>query len=130
MRALFLAKGDSLRIRIDGGKETVLSGHVLPPLAQGSRTYRSKVGGTVSVLTITDKQDGRASFFSLGVRGTCRAGHCGHGGCNTTSGVCLCEIGYDGAGCSQERCAGKTCSSHGTCDKATWACRCGVAGSG
>eukprot|EP01046_Picozoa_sp_COSAG06_P030598 COSAG06_NODE_2916_length_6098_cov_10.324721_4_plen_430_part_00 len=95
---LWLAPGDVLRITVDGATQhTDLRGHELPPNAL---TYRSKPGGTITVLSVTDVQDGRASFFSLAIGLECRtAADCsGHGVC-TTDRICHCESGWGGASC-------------------------------
>ena len=96
-RALWLSQGNNVRIRVDGGEETVLQGTVLPPAEGGGRRFRSKVGGKIEVLLVEDRS-GSLSFVSLAVRMGCvGAGACGaHGSC--AGGNCTCAVGYSGTG--------------------------------
>ena len=53
------------------------------------------------MLSVTDVQDGGASFFSLAIGVECRtAADCSnHGTCDTKTGDCRCESDYSGAKC-------------------------------
>lgn len=203
--ALWLSKGNNLRVYIDDDAEgTMLQGTVLPPAESGGRRFRSKPGGKIRVLLVTDDL-ASLSFFTLEVRATCvdssgcgghgscsngnctcsggfhemgkpgifaaalspytyqmdavgssflTAGACqsgcqcatgyksgksacvedkcydkvkhvritcgGRGTCNETTGVCLCQSSWGGAGCAA---CTKSCSNHGTCD-ASGTCKC------
>jgi hypothetical protein len=94
LEALYLAYSrDYVKIYVDTDKEPLvtLSGTALPPLAEGSRTYRSKVGGYVQVRTYRDNgEPGHAGFFSFRVLCVDDAG-CGHGTCDTATGACSCQ---------------------------------------
>ena len=100
VRALWLSQGNNVRVRVDGGEETVLRGTVLPPEDGGDgggRRFRSKVGGKIEVLLVEDRS-GSLPFVSLAVRMGCvSTGACGaHGSC--TGGNCTCAVGYSGTG--------------------------------
>ena len=70
LRALWLSRGNNMRVKVDGGEETVLQGTVLPPAGTGGRRFRSSLGGNISVLLVTDKLTS-LSFVSLLVSAVC-----------------------------------------------------------
>eukprot|EP01043_Picozoa_sp_COSAG02_P034697 COSAG02_NODE_2441_length_8858_cov_31.570271_12_plen_408_part_00 len=92
--ALWMHSGNNLRVAVDDEDEVVLSGTMLPP---EGRTFRSKSGGTIKLLLVTDDL-ASLSFVSLSVHAKCvEAFGCGaHGSCN--SGNCTCSDGYSGMG--------------------------------
>ena len=65
LRALWLSQGNNVRVTVDGGPETVLQGTVLPQQG-GLRRFRSKPGGKIEVLLVTDIATS-LSFVSLAV---------------------------------------------------------------
>ena len=65
LRALWLSQGNNVRVTVDGGPETVLQGTVLPQQG-GRRRFRSKPGGKIEVLLVTDIATS-LSFVSLAV---------------------------------------------------------------
>ena len=95
LEALYLAYSrDYVKIYVDTDKEPLvtLSGTALPPFAEGSRTYRSKVGGKVQVRTYRDSgEPGHAGFFSFRVNCADDAGCGGHGTCDRATGACSCQ---------------------------------------
>ena len=97
LRVLYMAKRNNLRVTVDGGGVTLLSGTVLPPAEGGGRRFRSKPGGKIEVLLVTGDIHS-LSFVSLSVQSTCvDASGCGaHGSCN--AGNCTCSNGYTGMG--------------------------------
>ena len=97
LRALWLSQRNNVRVTVDGGEETLLQGTVLPPPEGGGRRFRSKAGGTIQVLLVTD-DPGSLSFVSLAVSAACvgAAGCGGHGQC--MGGNCTCADGYSGMG--------------------------------
>eukprot|EP01044_Picomonas_judraskeda_P011793 COSAG03_NODE_1639_length_3730_cov_8.308455_2_plen_451_part_00 len=97
LHALWLSRGNSVRVRVDGGEETLLLGTVLPPPESGGRSFRSKAAGNVTVLIVTSELTS-LSFVSLAVRAVCvAAGGCGsHGDC--VGGSCRCSDRYSGSG--------------------------------
>eukprot|EP01043_Picozoa_sp_COSAG02_P029156 COSAG02_NODE_1801_length_10895_cov_4.369767_8_plen_130_part_00 len=99
--ALWLSKGNQVRVTVDGGEQTTLQGTALPPAEGGGRRFRSKPGGKIGVLLVTDELKS-LSFFSLAVRAACAdtSGCGGHGVCS--SGNCTCSSDYTGMG---TRCA-------------------------
>ena len=92
LRALWLSKPNNVRIGIDCDAEdgVLLQGTVLPPVGGGGegRRFRSKPGGKVEVLLVTDALDS-LSFFSLAVSATCvdASGCDGHGSCDIGTGA-------------------------------------------
>lgn len=70
LRALWLSQNNNLRVTVDDGAETVLQGTVLPPAEGGGRRFRSRVGGRIQVLLVTDKT-ASLSFVSLAVSAIC-----------------------------------------------------------
>eukprot|EP01045_Picozoa_sp_COSAG04_P046594 COSAG04_NODE_16960_length_484_cov_0.566234_1_plen_140_part_01 len=50
LRALWMSQGNQLRVYVDGGEETLLTGTVLPPADGGGRRFRSKPGGKIELL--------------------------------------------------------------------------------
>ena len=65
LRVLWLSPRNNVRVTVDGGEETVLQGTVLPPAEEGGgRRFRSRVGGRIQVLLVTDVPSSR-SFVSL-----------------------------------------------------------------
>eukprot|EP01043_Picozoa_sp_COSAG02_P063875 COSAG02_NODE_9176_length_2301_cov_4.578111_2_plen_204_part_00 len=64
VRALWLSPGNNVRVTVDDGEETVLRGTDLPPVMSGARRFRSKPGGKIQVLLVTDKS-GSLAFVSL-----------------------------------------------------------------
>jgi hypothetical protein len=97
LRALWMSMNNNLRVYVDGGEGTLLRGTVLPPADGGGRTFRSKPGGKIEVLLVTDVLTS-LSFVSLRVRAMCaNASGCGgHGSCS--GGNCTCSGGYSGMG--------------------------------
>ena len=97
LRALWLSQGNNVRVTMDGGPETVLQGTELPPPEGGGRRFRSKVGGKIQVLLVTDEATS-LSFVSLAVSSVCvGVGGCSeHGSC--MGGNCSCSDGYSGSG--------------------------------
>eukprot|EP01043_Picozoa_sp_COSAG02_P016867 COSAG02_NODE_751_length_17653_cov_172.765011_10_plen_217_part_00 len=95
---MWLTQHSNVRVMVDDGPETVLQGTELPE--GGGRRFRSKPGGTISVLLVTD-DPASLSFFSLGVAEACRTvADCStHGTCDTKKGECRCESNYGGANC-------------------------------
>eukprot|EP01043_Picozoa_sp_COSAG02_P043634 COSAG02_NODE_3820_length_6190_cov_1.860121_1_plen_266_part_10 len=71
---LWLSPRNNVRVTVDGGEETLLRGTVLPPPEGGGRRFRSKAGGTIQVLLVTD-DPGSLSFVSLAVSAACHAAH-------------------------------------------------------
>lgn len=65
LRALWLQRGNQVRVTVDGGEPTVLQGTVLP-LPGGGRRFTSKPGGKIEVMLVTDELPS-LSFFSLAV---------------------------------------------------------------
>ena len=94
--ALWMAQGNNLRVTVDDGEEVLLRGTVLPPSA-GGRTFRSKPGGKIAVLLVTDVLTS-LSFVNLAVHTACTdtSGCGGHGSCS--GGNCTCSGGYSGMG--------------------------------
>jgi hypothetical protein len=100
LRALWLSKNNNVRVYVDGDEDgTILQGTVLPPTEGGGRTFRSKVGGKIEVLQVTDVLTS-LSFFDLEVRMVCAdtSGCGGHGSCSY--GNCTCSDGYHEMGTS------------------------------
>ena len=97
LRALWLSRGDSVRVRVDDGEETLLQGTVLPPPESGGRSFRSKAAGNVTVVMATGELTSLL-FVSFAVRAACvTAGGCGgHGDC--VGGSCRCSGHYRGSG--------------------------------
>eukprot|EP01046_Picozoa_sp_COSAG06_P035769 COSAG06_NODE_3878_length_4809_cov_166.836306_7_plen_157_part_00 len=97
LRALWTSQGNNLRVYVDGGEETLLRGTVLPPADGGGRRFRSKPGGKIELLLVTDVLTS-LSFVSLSVRAPCEnvTGCGGHGSCS--GGNCTCSGGYSGMG--------------------------------
>jgi hypothetical protein len=97
LRALWLGKNNNVRVSVDGGEETLLQGTVLPPLEGGGRRFRSKRGGKIEVLLVTDDLTS-FSFLSLVVSAVCiGADGCGGNG-DCVGGNCTCSGGYTGMG--------------------------------
>jgi hypothetical protein len=94
--ALWMHQGNNLRVTVDDGEEVVLRGTVLPP-SVGGRTFRSKPGGKIHVLLVTDVLTS-LSFVNLAVHAACAdaSGCGGHGSCS--GGNCTCSGGYSGMG--------------------------------
>jgi hypothetical protein len=97
VRALWMSHGNNLRVYVDGGEETLLRGTVLPPADGGGRRFRSKPGGKIELLLVTDVLTS-LSFVSLSVQAPCVniTGCGGHGSCS--SGNCTCSDGHSGMG--------------------------------
>jgi hypothetical protein len=100
LRALWMHQGNNLRVTVDGGEETVLSGTVLPPVEGsngGGRRFRSKPGGRIEVMLVTDQLTS-LSYISLAVLAVCAdiSGCSEHGSC--AGGNCTCSGGYSGKG--------------------------------
>lgn len=98
LRAQWLSTRNNVRVTVDGGEETVLQGTVLPPAEEGGgRRFRSRVGGRIQVLLVTDVPSS-LSFVSLAVSAICAdaTGCGGHGSCS--GGNCACSGGYSGMG--------------------------------
>ena len=97
LRVQWLSPPNNVRVTVDGGEETVLQGTVLPPEEGGGRRFRSKAGGRIQVMLVTDKP-ASLSFVSLAIRSQCAdASGCNrHGSC--TGGNCTCSSGYSGIG--------------------------------
>jgi hypothetical protein len=90
LRALWLSKGNNVRVYIDGEEDgTTLQGTVLPPPDGGGRQFRSKPGGRIEVLLVTDILTS-LSFVSFGVSAVCEDGDY----------TCSCAAGYIGAHCA------------------------------
>ena len=70
LRALWTSPGNNLRVYVDGGEETLLRGTVLPPADGGGRRFRSKPGGKIELLLVTDVLTS-LSFVSLSVWAPC-----------------------------------------------------------
>jgi hypothetical protein len=68
--ALWMHQGNQLRVTVDDGEEVLLRGTVLPPADGGGRQFRSKLGGKIKVMLVTDEL-GSLSFFSLAVSAVC-----------------------------------------------------------
>ena len=97
LRALWMSKNNNLRVYVDGGEETLLRGTVLPPADGGGRRFRSKPGGKIELLLVTNVLTS-LSFVSLSVRAPCvdASGCGGHGSCS--GGNCTCSDGHSGMG--------------------------------
>ena len=97
LRAMWLSRGDSVRVRVDGGEETLLQGTVLPPPESGGRRFRSKAAGNVTLVMVAGELTSLL-FASFAVRAVCvTAGGCGgHGDC--VGGSCRCSGHYRGLG--------------------------------
>ena len=97
LRALWMSKNNNLRVYVDGGEETLLRGTVLPPADGGGRRFRSKPGGKIELLLVTDVLTS-LSFISLSVWAPCVnvTGCGGHGSCS--GGNCTCSDGHSGMG--------------------------------
>ena len=95
LHALWLAKDNNLRVYLDDGQETLLSGTVLP--AAGRRMFRSKPGGKIDLLLVSHVRTS-LSFVSMSIQAPCvdASGCGGHGSC--TDGKCTCSGGYNGMG--------------------------------
>ena len=93
VRALWLSQGNAVVVTVDDNEPTML-GTVLPAEDAGRR-FRSKAGGKIQVLLVTDKPKS-LSFFSMAVSAVCDDGiQCGaHGTC--VNGSCDCEDLYIG----------------------------------
>ena len=102
LRTLWMSPGNNIRVYIDDDEEgTVLRGTTLPPARGGDegRRFRSKPGGKVKVLLVTDSP-GSLSFFSIAIHTACTDALCGHGSCDAIAGLCLCDNGYGGPTCN------------------------------
>ena len=97
LRALWTSQNNNLRVYVDGGEATLLRGTVLPPADGGGRRFRSKPGGKIELLLVTDVLTS-LSFVSLRVRAPCVnvTGCGGHGSCS--GGNCTCSGGHSGMG--------------------------------
>ena len=97
LRALWLSQNNNVRVTVDGGEETLLRGTELPPPEGGGRRFRSKTGGKIQVMLVTD-DPASLSFVSLAVSMACLdvRGCGGHGQC--MGGNCTCADGYSGMG--------------------------------
>ena len=95
LHALWLAKDNNLRVYLDDGQETLLSGTVLP--AAGGRRFRSKPGGKIDLLLVSHVRTS-LSFVSMSIQAPCvdGSGCGGHGSCS--DGKCTCSGGYKGMG--------------------------------
>ena len=96
LRALWMSTNNNLRVYVDG-EETLLRGTVLPPANGGGREFRSKPGGKIELLLVTDVLTS-LSFVSLSVQAPCVnvTGCGGHGSCS--GGNCTCSDGHSGMG--------------------------------
>lgn len=94
--ALWMHQGNNLRVTVDDGEETLLSGTVLPP-GEGGQTFRSKPGGKIELMLVTDVLTS-LSFVSLAMTALCMdaSGCGGHGSCS--GGTCTCSSGCSGMG--------------------------------
>jgi hypothetical protein len=97
VRALWLSQGNNVHVKVDGGEETILQGTELPPPEGGGRRFRSRAGGKIQVMLVTDVP-ASLSFVSLSIRSQCAdASGCDlHGVCS--GGNCTCSSGYSGMG--------------------------------
>ena len=95
LHALWMHQGNNLRVTVDDGEEVLLRGTVLPPADGGGRRFRSKPGGKIKLLLVTDVLTS-LSFVSLGISATCgdSSGCGGHGSCS--GGNCTCSGVYSG----------------------------------
>eukprot|EP01043_Picozoa_sp_COSAG02_P015106 COSAG02_NODE_635_length_19251_cov_32.350982_14_plen_258_part_00 len=115
LRAQWLSMGNNVRVTVDGGEETVLQGTVLPPAEEGGgQRFRSKVGGRIQVLLVTDVP-ASLSFVSLAVSAICAdaTGCGGHGSC--VGGSCACSHGWVGDRCQIPTVAAITDIATGYC---------------
>ena len=70
LRAMWLSRWDSVRVRVDGGEETLLQGTVLPPPESGGRRFRSKAAGNVTLVMVAGELTSLL-FASFAVRAVC-----------------------------------------------------------
>ena len=130
LRALWIPNNNNVRVYVDGDSEaTVLTGTVLPPEVDVGRRFRSKPGGNLSVMLVTDDYDS-LSFFSFAVHTPCTdaSGCGGHGSCDAIGGTCQCNSGYTGPMCQVNLCHGVDCGSHGSCTAGACECEAGYTG--
>eukprot|EP01046_Picozoa_sp_COSAG06_P046595 COSAG06_NODE_6625_length_2850_cov_1410.579426_1_plen_207_part_10 len=74
LHAQWLSKNNNVRVYIDGEEDgTLLQGTALPPPEGGGRRFRSKPGGKVEVLLVTDILTS-LSFVSFAVSAICEDG--------------------------------------------------------
>ena len=94
LHAFWVDQNNNLRVTVDDGEEVLLRGTVLP---RGGRRFRSKPGGKIELLLVTDVLTS-LSFISLGISATCSdsSGCGGHGSCS--GGNCTCSGWYSGMG--------------------------------
>ena len=97
LHALWMHKDNIMRVTVDGGEATQLRGTVLPPADGGGRRFRSKPGGKIELLLVTDLLTS-LSFVSLSVWAPCvdASGCSGYGSCS--GGNCTCSGGHSGMG--------------------------------
>ena len=95
LHALWMHKDNIMRVTVDDGEPVLLRGTVLPPADGGGRRFRSKPGGKIELLLVTDVLTS-LSFVSLRVRAPCVnvTGCGGHGSCS--GGNCTCSGVYSG----------------------------------
>jgi hypothetical protein len=95
LHAFWMDQNNNLRVTVDDGEEVLLRGTVLPPADGGGRRFRSKPGGKIELLLVTDVLTS-LSFVSLGISATCgdSSGCGGHGSCS--GGNCTCSGVYSG----------------------------------
>eukprot|EP01046_Picozoa_sp_COSAG06_P013986 COSAG06_NODE_855_length_11931_cov_20.218813_10_plen_178_part_00 len=107
LHALWMHKDNNMRVTVDDGEPVLLRGTVLPPADGGGRRFRSKPGGKIELMLVTNVLTS-LSFVSLEISATCgdSSGCGGHGSCS--GGNCTCSGGYSGMGA----CAPRPACSH------------------